>query len=312
MDKYPKNLEELEQNFSTEEACREYLLELRWPNGFCCPACNNTDVWVLGDGLLKCKKCGRKTSIIAGTIFEGTRKPLAQWFRAIWWITSQKNGTSALGLKRILGLGSYETAWTWLHKLRRAMVRPDQDRLTGIIQVDETLIGGVKPGKRGRGTEGKVLVLIIAQENGKATGRIRLRQIDDASSNSIEKAIVETVEPGTLIKTDGWRGYNGLKALGYKHKVIRKTADIGENLLPLCHREASLIKRWLGGTHQGAISHEHLAYYLDEYTFRFNRRKSRSRGLLFYRLLQNSVALKPVRYDAIALSIRGRKRSHHM
>jgi len=192
------------------------------------------------------------------------------------------------------------------------MVRPDQDRLTGIIQVDETLIGGVKPGKRGRGTEGKVLVLIIAQENGKATGRIRLRQIDDASSNSIEKAIVETVEPGTLIKTDGWRGYNGLKALGYKHKVIRKTADIGENLLPLCHREASLIKRWLGGTHQGAISHEHLAYYLDEYTFRFNRRKSRSRGLLFYRLLQNSVALKPVRYDAIALSIRGRKRSHHM
>lgn len=312
MEVYPKNLEELELNFSTEEACRKYLFELRWPDGFRCPACGGTDVWVLAHGLFKCRNCSRKTSVIAGTVFEGTRKPLVTWFRMIWWVAGQKNGASALGLKRMLGLGSYETAWTWLHKLRRAMVRPGQDRLTGTVQVDETFIGGAKPGKRGRGAEGKALVLIIAQEKGKATGRIRLRRIEDASSDSLEAAIKETVEPGTLIKTDGWAGYNGVDVLGYKHKAIRKTADVGDNLLPLCHREASLIKRWLGGTHQGAVSHEHLGYYLDEYTFRFNRRTSRSRGLLFFRLLQNAVVMEHTGYNEIALSVRGRKPKHKM
>jgi transposase-like protein len=307
METYPKNLEELELNFSTEEACRKYLFELRWPDGFRCPVCGGADVWALSNGLFKCRNCCRKTSVIAGTVFEGTRKPLVTWFRMIWWVAGQKNGASALGLKRILGLGSYETAWTWLHKLRRAMVRPGQDRLTGTVQVDETFIGGVKPGKRGRGAEGKALVLIIAQEKGKATGRIRLRRIEDASSDSLEAAIKETVEPGTLIKTDGWAGYTGVKALGYGHEVIRKTADVGDNLLPLCHREASLIKRWLGGTHQGAVSREHLGYYLDEYTFRFNRRTSKSRGLLFYRLLQNAVVVEHTGYKAMILSVRGRK-----
>lgn len=312
MELYPKDLEELEQNLSTEEACRQYLFQLRWPDGFRCPACGQADAWVLAEGLFKCKECEHKTSVIAGTIFEGTRKPLVSWFRAIWWMTSQKNGASALGLKRILGLGSYQTAWVWLHKLRRAMVRPGQDRLSGVVQVDETYLGGAKPGKRGRGAEGKTLVLIVAQEKGKATGRIRLRRIEDASAENLEAALQETVAPGTKIKTDGWSGYNGLKALGYDHEVIRKTADIGENLLPLCQREASLIKRWLGGTHQGAVSHEHLAYYLDEYTFRFNRRTSSSRGMLFYRLLQNAVAVEHIGYNEMTLSVRGRKPKHKM
>ncbi len=312
MEAYPKDLEELELNFSTEEACREYLFGLRWPKGFLCPACGHEGAWQLGNGLFKCKGCERKVSVIAGTIFEGTRKPLAIWFRAIWWVTSQKNGASALGLMRILGLGSYKTAWTWLHKLRRAMVRPGQDRLTGSVQVDETFIGGTKHGKRGRGAEGKALVLIIAQEKGKAVGRIRLKRIPDASADSLESAILETVESGAKVKTDGWSGYNGLETHGYDHEVIRKTEDVGDNLLPLCHRVSSLIKRWLGGTHQGAVSHEHLECYLDEYTFRFNRRTSRSRGMLFYRLLQNAVALEPVRFKEIALSVRGRKPNHKM
>jgi len=312
MELYPKTLEELEQNFSTEDACRQYLFTLRWPDGFKCPVCGNQKNWSLGSGLFKCTSCGHKTSVIAGTIFEGTRKPLASWFRAIWWVTSQKNGASALGLKRILGLGSYQTAWTWLHKLRRAMVRPDRDRLSGIVQVDETFIGGVKHGKRGRGAEGKVLVLIIAQENGKRTGRIRLKKLTDAKASTLESAISEAVAPGTKIKTDGWAGYNGLNDLGYSHEVIRKSADVGDNLLPLCHREASLIKRWLTGTHQGAVSHEHLSYYLDEYTFRFNRRTSRSRGMLFYRLLQDAVAISPTKYKEIKLSVRGRQPKHKM
>ena len=307
MEEYPKNLMDLERSFATEDACREYLCRLRWPQGFRCPACDHAEAWTLKGGLLKCRGCGHKASVIAGTIFEGTRKPLVLWFRAIWWVTSQENGASALGLQRILGLGSYETAWTWLHKLRRAMARPNQDRLSGSIQVDETYIGGEKPGKRGRGAEGKTLVVIAAQEDGEATGRIRLKQVADASAESLEAAVQEIIEPGAEVKTDGWGGYNGLRSLGYKHKVIRKTADVGKNLLPLCHREASLIKRWLAGTHQGAVSHEHLGYYLDEYTFRFNRRTSSYRGKLFYRLLQNAVVLDPVRYDDITLEARDPK-----
>lgn len=302
---------DLEKCFSTEEACRDYLFKLRWPSGFRCPQCGHAKAWSRSDGLLECAGCGYKISAKAGTIFEGSRKSLVLWFRAVWWVTCQKNGASALGLQRILGMGSYETAWTWLHKLRRAMVRPGQDRLTGSVQVDETYIGGAKPGKRGRGAEGKALVLIVAEEKGKATGRIRLRRIEDASANSLQSAVEETVELGTKVKTDGWSGYSGLNALGYAHEVIRHTADVGDNLLPLCHREASLIKRWLGGTHQGAVSHEHLGYYLDEYTFRFNRRTSNWRGKLFYRLLQNAVAIKPTPCEGIALGVRGRKPKKH-
>lgn len=304
MEDYPKTLAELERRFSTEKACREYLFQLRWPDGFRCPACGHSEAWKLKGGLFRCTACGHKTSVTAGTLFEGTRKPLVSWFRVIWWVTSQKNGASALGLQRILGLGSYRTAWTWLHKLRRAMVRPGRDRLSGTIQVDETYIGGEKPGKRGRGAEGKALVLIAAQEDGKVTGRIRLKQIADASAESLEGAVQETVERGAVVKTDGWNGYKGLESLGYRHPIVRKTATIGDNLLPLCHREAALIKRWLTGTHQGAVSHEHLAYYLDEYTFRFNRRTSRYRGKLFYRLLQNAVAVDAIPYQDIAKGVR--------
>lgn len=311
MEDYPRTLTELEQRFSTEEACREYLFQLRWAEGFRCPVCGHSEAWKLKGDLFKCTACTHKTSVIAGTLFEGTRKSLVLWFRVIWWITSQKNGASALGLQHIIGLGSYKTAWMWLHKLRRAMVRPGRDRLSGTVQVDEMYIGGEKPGKRGRGAEGKTLVLIAAQEDGKITGRIRLKQIADASAESLEMAVQEMVEPGTLVKTDGWKGYNGINSLGYKHRIIRKTATIGDNLLPLCHREASLIKRWLTGTHQGAVSHEHLGYYLDEYTFRFNRRTSRYRGKLFYRLLQNAVALDAVSYQDITKGVRGTKTPKH-
>ena len=307
MEDYPKTLAELEQRFSNEEACREYLFQLRWPEGFRCPVCNHSDAWKLKASLFKCTTCAHKTSVIAGTLFEGTRKPLVLWFRVIWWVTSQKNGASALGLQRILGLGSYETAWTWLHKLRRAMVRPGRDRLSGTIQVDETYIGGEKPGKRGRGAAGKTLVLIAAQEDRKVTGRIRLKQIADASAESLEGAVQEMVKQGAVVKTDAWNGYKGIESLGYSHLIARKTATIGDSLLPLCHREAALIKRWLTGTHQGSVSHEHLGYYLDEYTFRFNRRTSRYRGKLFYRLLQNAVAVNAVSYKDITKGIREMK-----
>ena len=311
MEDYPRTLLELEERFATEQACRDYLELLRWPEGFVCPACASSTAWKLSSGLYECSECGRKTSVTAGTVFEGTRKPLVLWFRVVWLVTSQKNGASAMGLQRALGLGCYKTAWTWLHKLRRAMVRPGRDHLSGSVQVDETYVGGKKSGKSGRGAEGKSLVLVAAEENGDVTGRIRLRRIADASGPSLTTAVREAVDVGAVVRTDGWRGYNGLSAMGYKHEVIRAEAAVGDDMLPLCHLQASLLKRWLAGTHQSGVSHEHLDYYLDEYTFRFNRRTSRHRGKLFYRLLQHAVTLQPTHYSAIVKGVRGPGRRRH-
>lgn len=225
--------------------------------------------------------------------------PLQHWFRAIWHITNQKYGTNALGLQRVLGFGSYHTAWTWLHKLRIAMVRPGRERLSGIIQVDETYLGGSKPGKRGRGATAKALVMIATEINENKIGRVRLYLLKDASSESPNTALVELVEPGSIIQTDGWSGYSNLNNVGLSHVVIRKNFNVGDDLLPHAHRIASLLKRWLLGTYQGAIKSSHLAYYLDEFTFRFNRRTSRSRGKLFYRLVQQALTVKPVKGSQI-------------
>jgi len=290
---YPKTILEFERWFATEEACREYLFQLRWPDGFSCPRCAHAVSWHTKRDLYRCGRCDFQVSVTAGTIFQDTKKPLRLWFRAMWYVTSQKQGVSALGLKRVLGVGSYETAWTWLHKLRRAMIRPGRDRLGGVVQVDEIYIGGVKKGKRGRGADGKALVLIAAEEDGRRTGRIRLHRVSDASSGSLIPAVKMCVKPGSLVRTDGWRSYSLLTAEGYEHSIVRKTADVGDNLLPLVNGVASLLKRWLSGTHQGAVRISHLDYYLDEYTFRFNRRTSKSRGKLFYRLVQQAVAIDP-------------------
>jgi transposase-like protein len=212
----------------------------------------------------------------------------------MWQVTNQKHGVSALGLQRALGLGSYRTAWMCLHKLRRAMVRPGRDRLSGTVEVDESFYGGSKPGKRGRGAAGKTLILVAAQQEGDRVGRIRLSRIRDASGDTLEKAVQKIIEPGSCVHTDGWRGYAGLKGLGYTHEIIRTSPSVGDNLLPRVNQVVSLLKRWLLGTHQGRIQPSHLDYYLDEFTFRFNRRTSGSRGMLFYRLAQQAVAIAPV------------------
>lgn len=294
MEDYPRTLPEFEERFATEEACREYLKRLRWPEGFRCPRCGGGCGWATARGLYHCRGCGLQTSVLAGTLFQDTKKPLQLWFRAMWHITTQKYGANALGLQRVLGLGTYRIAWTWLHKLRCAMVRPGRDRLCGSVEVDETYIGGEKPGKRGRGAAGKTLVLIAAQEDGAGIGRIRLRRIKDASALSLDGAVQMGVEPGSLVHTDGWSGYCGLRRLGYHHEVIRAQATVGESPLPRVHRVAGLLKRWLLGTYQGAVRASHLDYYLDEYTFRFNRRTSRWRGKLFYRLVQQALAVDPL------------------
>ena len=312
MEDYPRTLLELESRFATEEACREYLAAIRWPDGFSCPRCGNGKAWATGRGLRVCAACNYQASVTAGTIFQDTRTPMPLWFRAIWWVTSQKNGASALGLQRILGLGSYRTAWTWLHKLRRAMVRPERDRLSGEVEVDETFVGGVEAWGGRRHVGKKALVVVAAEVRpGQAIGRIRLGRVTDSAAKSLVPFVQGAVQPGSVVITDGLQSYRGLPALGYQHdrRVVRGSAESADAGLPRVHRVASLLKRWLLGTHQGAVSREHLDYYLDEYTFRFNRRTSRHRGKLFYRLLQNAVQVEPVPYAAMIQGVRGPRKA---
>lgn len=294
MEDYPQNLMEFEKRFDSEEACKKYLFQVRWPNGFQCPRCQHQEAWETSEGLYYCVHCKYKTSVTVGTIFQDTSKPLQVWFRAMWFVTNQKQGVSALGLQRMLGLGSYRTAWSWLHKLRYAMVRPGRDRLSGIVEVDEAYIGGPESGKRGRGAAGKALVVIAAQKDGKRIGRIRLKHVPDASAKSLNNAVKDSIEPNSIVRTDDWNGYNQLSKLGYDHNTIRKTSGVGKNLLPSANIVISLLKRWLLGIHQGSVKVSHLDYYLDEFTFRFNRRTSRSRGKLFYRLVQQATEVEPL------------------
>lgn len=296
MEAFPATVQQFQDWFQSEKACMEYIIQLRWPEGFRCPNCQSQTAWFMKSNRFHCTQCNRQTSPIVGTIFQGTHIPLRLWFQTMWYLVSQKQGVSALGIQKVLGLGSYRTAWSLLHKLRIGMIRPGRDRLSGIVEVDETLVGGPKPGKRGRGAAGKVLVLVAVEDKGaKGIGRIRLSIISDASGETLTSAISKMVEPGSTVRTDGWSGYSKVGESGYRHIVVEHTEEeVGKDPTPLVHRIASLLKRWLLGTHQGGTQSTHLHYYLDEYTFRFNRRQSRSRGKLFYRLMQQTLEIKPV------------------
>ena len=235
MEDYPRNLTEFEARFASEEDCREYLFRLRWPDGFRCPGCGGGKSWPLRRVLLQCAACGRQTSVTAGTIFQDTGSPLALWFGAMWWVTTQKNGASALGLQRVLGLNRYETAWTWLHKMRRAMVLPGRDLLAGRVEVDESYLGGLEQGLRGRNLKNKALIAVAAQEDGRGIGRIRMNRIGDASGESLLPFVEKCIEPGSVVHTDGWPGYCGLKKEGYVHEVTvisRQEKSVSELIAP--------------------------------------------------------------------------------
>jgi len=301
---YPRTYQEFLEWFAEEPACRRYIARCRWPDGFKCDQCGDRNTpWTTARGYLHCRNCGSQVSVTAGTIFDRTRTPLRVWFAAMWFVTSQKDGASALGLKRVLGLGSYQTAWTWLHKLRQAMVRPDRDLLSGRIEVDETYVGGSDvDGKRGRGSAKKEIVSIAVEVHSpKGFGRVRMRRIDDVSAASLIPFVSGVAEKGSTILTDGWRGYSQLSKSGYHHEkvVLSDTGDPAHVSMPGVHRIASLLKRWLMSTHQGSVSGKHIDYYLDEYTFRFNRRSSQSRGLLFYRLMEQAAKTAPLPYRQI-------------
>lgn len=299
---YPKTLMDFEHRFATDEACRDYLLALRWPDGFICPRCDGRNGWRASRMRWVCGDCRHQTSVTAGTIFQDSHLPLTVWFRAMWYVISQKNGASALAVQRLLGLGSYKTAWALLHKLRRAMVRPGRDQLTGQVEVDETFVGGEESGREGRGALTKALVVIAAEEDGRGIGRIRMACIPNAAKRFLHGFVQQAVASGSSVHTDGWASYSGLDALGYGHRVTAlkgQPPDAAIIAMPRVHRVASLLKRWLLGTHQGAVDVHHLDYYLDEFTFRFNRRNSASRGKLFYRLAQQALQIGPVPFDRL-------------
>jgi len=302
-DEYPANLVEFIDGFPSDESCLEYLEAVRWPDRFACPMCGNQPfLSIQRSGLKPCRECLHQTSVTAGTIFEGTRKSLRLWFLTMWLVTAEKNGISAMGLQRELGFSRDETAWTWLHKLRRAMVRPGRDRLSGLVEIDETYVGGNAEGPRGRGALKKSVVVIAAEEKPAGMGRVRMRRIPDASGKSLLAFIPDAVAEGATIRTDGWKGYSRLGKIGYQHNAVNlnRREEMAEELLPHVHRVASLLKRWLLGTHPGTVGDKHLDYDLDEFTFRFNRRTSKSRGKLFHRLVQQAVQVDPVTWKNVA------------
>jgi transposase-like protein/predicted RNA-binding Zn-ribbon protein involved in translation (DUF1610 family) len=291
---YPRTYQEFRDWFPDDASCSAYLERLRWPNGFVCPACGGGRSWRTARSQLMCAVCGRKTSVTAGTIFHRSHSPLATWFAAVWFVTSQKNGVSALGLQTVLGFGSYETAWAWLHKLRRTMVRPDRERLRGVVEVDETFVGGRSAGKFGAGSDKVPVMVAVERLGGRRCGRVRLAVADAPGTLQLVEFAASVVEPGSTIRTDGARMLRRLGAMGYTHEYVASYGDPDRaQELPGVHLVASLLKRWIIGTLHYHVSREHLPYYLDEYTFRFNRRASVARGMLFYRLLQQAVATDP-------------------
>ena len=283
--------------FPDEEACNGYLEQLRWPSGFNCPACGTTTTpWRQSRGRLVCAACRHQASVTAGTIFDKTRTPLTTWFEAAWHVTTTKNGLSAKTLEQTLGT-TYRVAWAMLQRYRVAMVRTERERLSGEVEVDEAYVGGVEHGgRRGRGTCKCIVVIAVEVRHPKGFGRVRMRHVSDVSGASLLPFVCAAVTPGTVVLTDGWSGYNGLTKHGYERQkiVVSSSGDPAHVSLPGVHRVASLLKRWILGTHQGAVTANHLQSYLEEFTFRFNRRTSRSRGLVFRRLLEQAVATGPV------------------
>lgn len=292
---YPRTFQELLEWFPDDASCLAYLEGLRWPDGFACPACGAQGGWRTAKARWMCTECGRQTSVTAGTIFHRIRTPLSTWFAAIWFVTSQKNGMSAQGLQRVLGFGSYETAWAWLQKLRRAMVRPEREMLSGVVELDEVFIGNESRGRAGGVKDHTAALIAVESIPGRKLGRVRIELAEPPRSVSMLSFADRVIAKGSTVRTDGANYLQKLSAAGYEHVAFVgiDSPEPAHVNLPGVHMVASLLKRWLTGTLHYAVSQEHLAYYLDEYTFRFNRRASKSRGLLFYRLLQQAVNTDP-------------------
>ena len=273
---FPRSLAEFQDRFAAEEDCRRYLVACRWPDGFRCPRCGEPDAYELAEReLLQCRACRHQTSVTAGTVLHRTHVPLRLWFAAAYLVTTHTPGFSAVQLQRQLGLARYETAWTMLHKLRRAMLRPERDRLSGVVEVDEAYVGGLEEGRRGgrRRDSGKSIVVGAVEVRGRGSGRVRLAVVRDLSAASLVPFVEASVEPGSTVLTDGWQGYAPLRERLRPPAFDGGRPEERVRLLPRVHRTFSNLKTWLKGTHHG-VSAKHLPHYVDEFVFRFNRRRT--------------------------------------
>jgi len=317
----PADLPSFLARFGSDLQCREYLFKARWPQGFICARCGHASAYAHKQRLIdECTSCGKQHSLLAGTIFEQTKTGLARWFLAIFLVTSSKRGLSAAELKRQMGFGSDQTAWSWLHKIRRAMVRPEREPLAAPAQADETYLGAPKSGKRGRGAGGKVLVAgavecrdvtVTDKRTGKPKivrqlGRIRLAVVAAASAESLQGFVNATIaRPGT-ITTDGAKAYRGLgqngdqsdSGTGFEHDAVNlsRTGAEGLKRMSAIHLVFGHLQRWLLGTHHAGQSRKHLPSYLDEFAFRFNRRRAKSISHRFARLIEIAVKTAPKTY----------------
>ena len=306
-DDLPGDLPGFVERFGTDDQCRRYLFQARWPDGFRCAGCGHERAWAHKTRLIyECAACGKQHSLLAGTIFEQTKTGLARWFLAIFLVTASKGGISAMELQRQIGFASYQTAWTWLHKIRKAMVRPERTPLSARVEADETYLGGPKPGRPGRGAAGKTRVAGAVESGrgnprGRRLGRLRLAVVPDVSARSLESFLATAVARPAAVATDGWSGYGGLAAAGYRHEPVNLAASWGDASLrlPAIHLVFGLARRWLLGTHHGAVGRKHLPAYLDEFVFRFNRRTARSISHRFGRVVEHAVQIPPSTYRAL-------------
>ena len=301
---FPKNEAEFDKRFSNEQSCYDYLFEIRWPQGFICRRCKHTGYWKSSRGLYICCNCEHQHSLTAGTILHSSKKPLRYWFKAMWWFTTRKSGINAVTLQELLGLGSYSTAWVWLHKLRRCTICAERKKLSGTIEVDEFYIGGQHPGKRGRGADHKSVVVAATEKKGRKLGRIRLQMADDCSFSSIDQFMNQNINQKSHVITDGWSSYKPVQKKGYDHqRCVQAEAKDKNSVLPGIHLVCSLFKRLMLGTFHGRCDRKHLQPYLDEYVFRFNRRTTKHVGKRFLRIVEQATVTAPKTYRMIVNSV---------
>jgi transposase-like protein len=298
---FPRSLAEFQRRFPTDEACGEYLVAVRWPQGFRCPACGHAHGWRLERRLptFECAGCERQSSVTAGTAMHRSHLPLTTWFWAAYLMATHSNGISALQLQAQLGIGSYKTAWLLARKLRRAMVDPARLPLAGLVEVDETSLpqrtkADPPAGGHGRSRRGKLPVVAAVEIEGRTPKRLRLAAVVDYSAKSLHAFIARAVAPDATIRTDAWKGYPGAPVAGHAPSTIGPMA--AHLVLPWTHRAFSNLKRWALGTYHGLRRH-HLQAYLDEFVFRFNRRHDRHAA--FHRLLGLATLLPHASYQML-------------
>jgi hypothetical protein len=277
----PESWREFTRRFASETDCERFLYAVRYPEGFECPRCGVTRGWRLdGQRLIECTH-GHKLSLTAGTVLHGTRQRLLTWFHGAYLISTLTPGISALQFQRQLGIRRYQTAFELLHKIRSVLVAPGRERLKAEVEVDETFVGGKDAETDGRGGDkvlvvGAVELVAVRRPSGARhtrSGRLRLAAVPDASADSLAGFVEAEVARGAIVHTDGWDGYRRLQRSGYDHRrLVQGKGRDANHGLPHIHRVFANLKAWLHGTHHGRIEPHYLQAYLNEYTFRFNRR----------------------------------------